>query len=68
MKLLERRQYYRRLKSIGTSVDTSYLVYINNDNPVSFPSKDDCYNYIRTYRNETRIFKLQIFRIETYSL
>ena len=66
--MFKNREFYRRLKSIGSAVDTSYLVYINNEQPATFSSKDDAYQFIRNYRKETSIFKLQLFRIETFSL
>lgn len=58
----------RRLCQIGTSVDVSYLLYLNNQEPIHFPSQNDCFAYIRQFRNENEIFKLQVYRIETYSL
>lgn len=58
----------RRLRQIGTSVDVSYLLYLNNQDPIHFPSQNDCFAYVKQFRNENEIFKLQIFRIETYSL
>lgn len=58
----------KRLQRIGSSVDVSYLLYLNNLEPISFPSQDDCFQYIKNFRNENVIFKLQIYRIETYSL
>ena len=58
----------KRLAKIGSSIDTSFLVYINNEEPMSFPSQDSCFDYIKSFRSDNVIFKLQIFRIETYSL
>ena len=58
----------RRLKRIGSSCDTSYMLYVNNDEPCVFPSRSDVESYLSHYRSENIIFKLQIYRIETYSL
>lgn len=58
----------RRFRQIGTSVDVSYLLYLNNQEPIHFPSQKDCFAYVKQFRNENVIFKLEIFRIETYSL
>lgn len=66
--MLSSLKYRKRLKRIGSSVDTSYMLYINNQQPISFPTQDDCFRYIKDFRRENVIFKLEIFRIETYSL
>lgn len=66
--MFKRRKLLRKLADVGSSVDVSYMVYINNDEPCVFPSKDDAISYIRQYRLATSIFKLQLFRIEVYSL
>ena len=52
----------------GSIVDTSFLVYINNESPMKFILKDDVIDYLEKYRKGTQIFKLQIFKVETYSL
>lgn len=58
----------RRLAKIGSNVDVNYLLYLNNQEPITFPSQEACFKYIQDYRSENVIFKLQIYRIETYSL
>lgn len=58
----------KRLAAIGSTVDISFLLYLNNDEPISFPSYDDALNYLRDYRSQNVISRLQIYRIETYSL
>lgn len=63
-----RRRCAKRLAKIGSIVDTSYLVYLNNEDPMTFALRDDAYKYIKNYRDNNAIFKLQIFRIESYSL
>lgn len=67
-KFFFRRICAKRLANIGSIVDTSYLVYLNNEGPMSFPTKDDAFKYIKNYRDNNVIFKLQIYRIESYSL
>lgn len=68
MIMFRKRKLIKRLSDVGSRVDTSYMCYVNNDDAISFPSYDDVISYLKTYRQETTIFKLQIFRIETYSL
>lgn len=57
-----------KLKKVGAMVDTSYLCYVNNDEPRQFETQQDCYNYLKEYRSNNVIFSIKIFRIETYSL
>lgn len=66
--MFEKRKMLKRLAKIGSCVDTSFIVYVNNDEPISFPHYDDCVAYLKRYRDNNPISKLQIFRIETYSL
>lgn len=63
-----KRKVARKLAKIGSCVDTSFMVYINNDEPVSFPSKENLLSYLKEYRLCNVISRLQIYRIETYSL
>lgn len=65
---LNKRKIARKLAKIGSMVDTSYMVYVNNDEPCMFPSQSDALSYIKEYRESNQIFRLQIYRIETYSL
>lgn len=58
----------RRLKEIGSSIDTSYLLFINNEKPISFPTRSQVLDYVKRFREDNTIFNLQIYRIETYSL
>lgn len=58
----------KRLVKIGSCVDTSFMVYVNNDEPISFPTKDNVLSYLKEYRSDNVISRLQIYRIETYSL
>lgn len=58
----------RALKKDGSLVDSKFLLFINNCEPMTFSTRADLSKYLRNFRNETDIFKLQIFRVETYSL
>lgn len=63
-----KRKVAKRLAEIGACVDTSYLLYVNNEDPMTFGSYDDILSYLQNFRDNNVISKLQIFRIETYSL
>lgn len=58
----------KRLASLGTSVDVTFLCYVNNCDPIRFDRIQDCYDYLKRIRQECEISKLAIYRIETYSL
>lgn len=58
----------RRFKKIGSAVITSYVLYVNNEKPMSFDSQRAALEYLKHFREENVIFNLQIYRIETYSL
>lgn len=62
------RKLKRRLNSIGDLVETQYVVFLNNVDPMYFNSRVELDDYLSSFRKENEIFKLQIFRIETYSL
>lgn len=66
--MFRNRKIAKKLVAAGSCVDTSFMVYLNNDEPAVFPTHDDCMDYIRSYRENNCIFKMQIYRIETYSL
>ena len=66
--MLFKRRIARKLAKIGSQVDDSYMVYVNNEEPITFPSKDNLLSYLKEYRSCNVISRLQIFRIETYSL
>ena len=61
-------RYRRRLKSTGDLVETQYVVFLNNVDPIYFNSRAELDDYLSKFRKENEIFKLQIFRVETYSL
>lgn len=66
--MLSKRSIRKKLVSIGSRVDESFCVYVNNDDPKYFSCHDDAISYLQNYRENNVIFKLQLFRIETYSL
>lgn len=66
--MFEKRKMAKRLAKIGSCVDMSFLLYINNEEPISFPTYANCVAYLKEFRENNVISKLQIFRIETYSL
>lgn len=63
-----KRKMAKRLAKIGSQVDTAYMLYVNNLEPISFSNMDDVLSYLRDYRSQNVISRLQIYRIETYSL
>lgn len=65
---LRKRKLLKRLESLGTSVDITFMVYINNNAPQSFSSEKEAFSYINMYRDNNVIFNLGIYRIETFSL
>ena len=62
------RKTARQLASLGSKVDEQFMVYLNNDEPVAFPTRSGALNYIKNYRLDNEIFLIQIYRINTYSL
>lgn len=58
----------RKLSEVGSRVDESYMLYVNNDEPVRFETKDAAFKYLSDYRDNNVIFNLGVYRIETYSL
>ena len=68
LKMFRTRKLKRRLNSIGDLVETQYVVFLNNVDPMYFNSRVELDDYLSSFRKENEIFKLQIFRIETYSL
>lgn len=65
---LRKRKLAKRLAAVGSRVDEQYLLYVNNDEPICFTDYQSVIEAIQKYRERNEIFKLQIFRIETYSL
>lgn len=68
MNIFKRRQIAKRLQAVGSQVDESYMLYVNNVEPITFSTYQDCIDYLQHFRESSEIFKLQIYRIETYSL
>lgn len=58
----------KKLAAIGSCVDSSYMIYINNDEPKVFPDKEVAMSFINEYRSQNVIFKLQLYRCDVYSL
>lgn len=68
LKLVKKVLCKRRIKKDGSLLDIVYILYVNNLEPITFPSQASALSYLDSFRNENQIFKLQIYRIETYSL
>lgn len=67
-KMLRMLKIRRRLKSDGVLVESQFVLFVNNVDPMYFQSRADLDNYLNEFRSHTSIFKLQIFRVDTYSL
>lgn len=65
---MRKRKIAKMLQKVGSSVDVSFLVYVNNDEPRKFDSRQSALVFLNDYRKQNTIFNLQIFRIEVYSL
>jgi hypothetical protein len=63
-----KRKMARRLAKVGASIDTCYMLYVNNEEAITFPTKEDCISYLQQFRENNIISRIQIYRIETYSL
>lgn len=66
--MFRKRKLLKKLCDIGSKVDTQYLVYVNEFDPVSFSNRDECYSYLKKFREDNIIHRLQMYRIETFSL
>ena len=62
------RRLVRKLSSIGSRVDSSFMLYVNSDAPVQFAEKSSLIQYLSDYRCTNTIYKLSIYRVDTYSL
>lgn len=62
------RKVAKKLASIGSIVDETYMLEINNESPMTFPSYDDLLGYLKHFRESNIIFNLKIYRINVYSL
>ena len=63
-----KRKIAKQLASIGSRVDSVFVVYLNNDEPVNFNSRSSALQYVSDYRAENVIFSFKLYRIDTYSL
>lgn len=68
MRLFQKRRDAKRLAQIGSCVDTCYLLKVNNEPEMTFAERADLLKYLENFRHENQIFKLEIYRMEMYSL
>lgn len=66
--MFKRRKYLKRLLSLGTNVLVCFRVVVNDCEPIEFSDYDEVVSYLTRYRESNVIYKLQIFRVEIYSL
>ena len=57
------RRLVRKLSSIGSRVDSSFMLYVNSDAPVQFAEKSSLIQYLSDYRCTNTIYKLSIGNI-----
>lgn len=62
------RKTARQLAEIGSVVDTTFEVYINNDEPRNYPDYESAVAAIKEYRDANVIFSLKVYRINIFSL
>lgn len=62
------RRLNKRLNQDGVFVSCEFLLYLNNESPMRFESRENLADYLKKYRADNEIFKLQIYKIKTYSL
>lgn len=65
---LKNRKLAKRLASIGSSIECSWLVEINNEPSITFDTQDAALDYLKGYREKNVIFSLKMFRVELFSL
>lgn len=63
-----KRKIRKRIHSDGDLIESQFVLFVNNVEPMYFQSRSDLDNYLTVFRSQNSIFKLQIFRIDTYSL
>lgn len=68
MAMFRMRKIARQLASIGSMVDESYMIEINNESAMTFPDYDSLMSYLKRFRENNIIFNLKIYRINVYSL
>lgn len=62
------RKIQKRLDSSGSFIESQYVLFVNNVDPLYFNSRQELMLYLDEFRSHTSIFKLQMFRVDTYSL
>ena len=65
---LKNRKLKKRISKEGTLSECKYMVYLNNDEPRTFDNRSELQSFLEKYRSTNEIFRLQIFRVEVYSL
>lgn len=68
MKMFKWLKLRKRVKKDGVLIETSFALFLNNQDMIQFPSRDALQKYLKEYRTNNEIFKMQLYRIETYSL
>lgn len=66
--MFKNAKYRKRLRQIGSCVDVQFLLYVNNEEPMQFADEKSAIAYLKNFRKENEIFKIQMYRIESYSL
>ena len=66
--MFDRIKYRRRLSKIGSCVESSFLLYVNEVEPMTFPDKESVVSYLTRFRDTTPVYNLKIYRVETYSI
>ena len=61
-------KYRKRINKDGVLIETKFILYLNNQDAVQFDSRDCMQKYLKKFRENNEIFKMQIYKIETYSL
>lgn len=67
-KKIRLRKVARQLANLGSIVDTSYMIEVNNEPALTFPTNDDVIAYLSKFRENNVIFRLKIYRVAVYSL
>lgn len=66
--MFQKRKYLKRLLSLGSNVLVCYRVVLNDDQPIEFADFNEVVSYLSHFRESNVIYKLQLFRVEIYSL
>lgn len=66
--MFQKRKLAKKLASIGSRVESSFMLHLNNEPAMTFQSKEDLLKYLETYRETNTIYSLAIYRVDVYSL